>query len=140
VSQHFFEELLSNSIDESLSLLGESSKKAIYFHLEKSFNIKKQEIPLKIKSFAKAIENILGLGARFLEILIMKKLYEKIGLPVPLNQPRNFTFLEYVAAAKTAAHKLYEARNMELYGYGNYEDVMNIEVLETETPRRKRKG
>jgi hypothetical protein len=70
-----FEKLLLEAVDEGLSSLGETSKIAIYFHLKKSFNIKKKEIPYKIEAFAKGIEKIFGLGANFLEILIMKQLY-----------------------------------------------------------------
>lgn len=80
--------------------MGEPSKYAIYFHLEKSFNIEKTEIPHKIKDFADALEKIFGMGAGFLEILIMKRLYEKTGRIVKLHVSEDFTFLEYVAATK----------------------------------------
>jgi hypothetical protein len=87
-------------VDEGLSSLGETSKEAIYFHLEKSFNIKKQEIPKKIKSFARAIEKIFGLGANFLEILIMRQLYERIGGIFECCESTDLAFTEYVTAAK----------------------------------------
>lgn len=95
-----FDKLLLEAIDEGLSSIGESSKQAIYFHLEKSFNVKKHEIPYKIEDFARAIEKIFGLGADFLEILIMKNPYEKVGRTVHLLEPKDFVFTEYVAAAK----------------------------------------
>lgn len=60
MSKRDFEKLLLEAVDEGLSSLGEPSKQAIYFHLEKGFNIKKQEIPYKITTFAKAVEKILG--------------------------------------------------------------------------------
>lgn len=95
-----FEKLLLEAVDEGLSSLGVSSKEAIYFHLEKSFNVKKEEIPYNIKAFARAIEKIFGLGANFLEILIMKRLYEKIGGIFEWNEPTEFAFMEYVTAAR----------------------------------------
>ena len=95
-----FIKLLREAVDEGLSSLGENSKQAIYFHLEKSFNVKKQEIPYKIEAFANAIEKIFGLGANFLEILIMKKLYEKIGQTFKMHGSENLKFTKYVAAAK----------------------------------------
>ncbi len=96
-----FEKLLLEAVDEGLSSLGNSSKQAIYYHLKKSFNIKKQEIPYNIDVFASAIEKIFGLGAKFLEILIMKRLYEKVGRSFKWHASKDdFTFTEYVAFAK----------------------------------------
>ena len=94
-----FERLLLEAVDEQLTSLGESSKQALYFHLERGFNIKKQEIPQKPEAFVDAMERIFGQGADYLEILIMKRLHSKIGLDVRLSAP-NLTFIEYVAAAK----------------------------------------
>jgi hypothetical protein len=95
-----FDKLLLEAVDEGLSSLGESPKQAIYFHLEKRFNVKKQEIPYKIEAFADGIEKIFGLGANFLKILIMKRLYEKIGVVFEWHESADFTFIEYVAMAK----------------------------------------
>ena len=93
-----FEKLLLEAVDEQLASLGESSKQALYFHLERGFNIKKQEIPKKTDAFVDAMEKIFGQGANYLEILIMKRLHWKIGLDVRLSNS-NLTFTEYVEAA-----------------------------------------
>ena len=93
-----FEKLLLEAVDEQLASLGESSKQALYFHLERGFNIRKQEIPKKTEAFVGAMEKIFGQGADYLEILIMKRLHSKIGLDVRLGNP-NLTFAEYVEAA-----------------------------------------
>jgi len=74
-----FRSLLLEAVDEALSSLGDSVKQAIYFHLEETFEINKQEIPDKIEEFTNAIEEIFGLGAKLLEIRIMKSFYEKDG-------------------------------------------------------------
>lgn len=95
-----FEKLLLDAVDEGLSSLGKSSRKAIYFHLEKDFNIKKKEIPCKIEVFEDSIEKIFGAGADFLEILIMKRLHEKVGGTLELYESIDFTFSEYVTVAK----------------------------------------
>ena len=95
-----FEKLLLEAVDECLSSLGESSKQAIYFHLEKGFNIKKQEIPRKIEAFALAMEQLFGTGANFLEALFLKTLYEKTGLTNKENSVKGLTFTETVAAVK----------------------------------------
>jgi len=95
-----FEKLLLEAVDEGLSSLGDSSKEAIYFHLDKSFNIKKEQIPGKIEAFAEAIENIFGIGANFLEIVIMKQLYRKVGGTFEWNDAAKLAFTEYVTATK----------------------------------------
>ena len=95
-----FDKLLLEAVDEGLSSLGESSKQAIYFHLAKSFNVRRSNIPSEIETFAKAIEKIFGLGANFLEVLIMKRLHEKTGGVFDWNESEKFVFAEYVMAAK----------------------------------------
>ncbi len=75
-----FNEILLAAIDEALSSLGENATAAIYFHLEKTFNIKRLEIPQKISDFSDTLERIFGLGARTLEILCMEKLYSKVNV------------------------------------------------------------
>ena len=101
-----FEKLLLEAVDEALSSLGDSSKQAIYFHLEKTFEINKQDIPYKIEEFANAIEKIFGLGAKFLEIQIMKRLYEKVGPVFKYFPERDLVFTEYVAAARLSLQKV----------------------------------
>ena len=95
-----FEKLLTESIDDALASLGESSKQSIYFHLENEFKIAKKDIPHRLEDFADGLEKIFGLGAQFLEILIMKKLYEKSGQPLKWNQNKELRFIEYVETAK----------------------------------------
>jgi len=99
-----FEQILLEAVDEQLTSLGESSKQALYFHLERGFNIKKHEIPQKTEAFVSAMEKIFGQGANYLEILIMKRLHEKIGYKVRSSSP-NLTFVKYVEAAKRSYYE-----------------------------------
>ena len=78
-----FEEILLEAVDEALASLGDSAKQSIYYHLEKIF----------------------GIGARFLEILIMKKLYDRIGKPLEWNERKEFVFVNYVEAARQSFKK-----------------------------------
>jgi hypothetical protein len=80
-----FDFMLLEAIDEALSALGESVKKSVYFHLEISYNIQRNEIPNKIAEFSDSLDKMFGLGARYLEILIIKKFYPKIQ--VTFNWP-----------------------------------------------------
>lgn len=101
-----FKRLLLEAIDEGLSSLGDSSEQAIYFYLEKTYAIKKQDIPNKIEEFTDAIRKIFGQGAKFLEIQILKHLYEKVGHDFRyFPEKDNLLFTEYIEAACAHVHK-----------------------------------
>jgi hypothetical protein len=95
-----FDKLLLEAVDEALTSLGDSARQAIYFHLEDQFKITKKEIPYHLEDFTGGLEKIFGLGARFIEILIMKNLYGKIGQPLKWDESKELSFVEYVTAAK----------------------------------------
>ena len=98
-----FEKLLLEAVDEGLSSLGDSPKQAVYFYLEKTFKIKKMDIPDKIDEFTNAIEKIFGHGAKHLEIQIMKRLYEKIGRTFKyFPEKDDLLFTEYMEACMHA--------------------------------------
>lgn len=105
-----FDKLLMEAVDEGLSALGESSKQAIYFHLEKGFNVAKEEIPDKVEVFVVSIEKIFGLGANFLEILIRQRLYQILDGRLEWNGTENLTFAEYVAVVR---RRFFEKRARE---------------------------
>jgi len=101
VPKNSFERLLLKAIDEGLSSLGDSPKRAVYYYIEKKFDIKKNEIPRRVEEFVDALEKIFGLGAKFLEILIIKRLSEEVGQIFEWNeQQTDLIFTEYVAAAR----------------------------------------
>jgi DNA-binding FrmR family transcriptional regulator len=100
-----FEQILIAAIDEALSSLGENVKTSIYYHLEESFKVKRQDIPQKIDDFIEALERIFGPGARHIEILFIQSLHAKIGVtckwpthesPLRTWVVPEMTFQEYV--------------------------------------------
>ena len=100
-----FEQILLNSIDETLSALGENAKTSINFHQEEKFMITRQDIPYIVEDFSDAIEQIFELDARHLEILFMKNLHAKLevtckwptyGWPLSKWIVPEMTFQEYV--------------------------------------------
>jgi hypothetical protein len=95
-----FEKLLVEAIDEGLSSLGESPKQAILFHLENTFNIKKQEISNNIEAFDDSLKKLFGPGADFLEKLILKKLGEKADSVFKGHPPKEVGFTETIIAVK----------------------------------------
>jgi hypothetical protein len=98
-----FDKILLKAIDEAFSILGESTKTAIYYYLEKTYKIKKQDIPNKIEKFTEAIEKLLGTGAKIVEIRIMKIMYRKARCDLKhCRQYEDLEFTGYIAAIKLA--------------------------------------
>ena len=95
-----FEKFLLEAVDEALASLGDSARQSIYFHLEDKFDITKNEIPQRVEDFADGLQKIFGAGAQFLKILIMRKLYEKIGKTLEWDKNKELMFVEYVASVK----------------------------------------
>jgi hypothetical protein len=100
LTRKVFDKLLLEAVDEALASLGDSAKQAIYFHLEDKFKIARNEIPQRVKDFVHGLEKIFGMGARFLEILIMKQLHERIGGPLEWDESKELVLVEYVTATR----------------------------------------
>lgn len=96
--QSNFRKTLLEAVEEGLSSLGDSPKQAIFFHLENSFEVSKDKIPANLPKFEKALKKIFGPGVPYLEKLIVKRLYEKLGLE--FQKVEDWDFLEYVDNAK----------------------------------------
>lgn len=95
-----FSEILLESIDRAFLTLGENAKSSLYFHLETKFAISRQDIPDRINDFSDALEQIFGLGARQIEILIMKYLNQRVDCTYEWVGPKwlvpDLTFTKYV--------------------------------------------
>ena len=85
LAQQKFNECLIQAVDEALTSLGEPVKNTVYFQLETSFNIPKNQIPDQIEEFTNIMHKIFGLGASRLEIKFMKNLHSKIKVSVETN-------------------------------------------------------
>lgn len=113
-----FEEILQDAIDEAFAILGEKVKASIYFNLEHKFLIPKKVIPSRIEEFSDALERIFGLGARYLEVLIMKNLYEKINCSYKWEGPKwlvpDLTFEKYVELLRISYESEKEIGNIEV--------------------------
>jgi hypothetical protein len=78
--QDHFAKVLLAAIDEGLSSLGDSPRQAILYHLEASFQLKKNDIPKNLTGFKQALERIFGAGAPYIEKIIAQSFYAKLGL------------------------------------------------------------
>lgn len=94
-----FDKLLQSAVDDALTTLGESVKQAIYFHIEARFHVSKNNVSENLEDFQVGLEKIFGAGARFIEILIMKKLHSRIGLPLEIEDDE-LEFVKYVSAVE----------------------------------------
>jgi hypothetical protein len=94
-----FDTLLLQVIDETLNSLGKSVGQSIYFHIENTLSVARTEIPQNLKKFQEGLEKIFGAGAQFIEVLIMKNLYIRIGDSWAMER-QQLEFIEYVDAAK----------------------------------------
>ena len=114
-----FETVLLKAIDDAFSTLGENVKTSIYFHLEHRFFIPKQDIPYRIEDFSDALEQIFGMAAKPLEILIMKKLNEEIICFYEWAGPRwlvpDLTFNEYVELLRLCYEEKRKTGELEVW-------------------------
>jgi hypothetical protein len=78
--QEKFNRVLLDAIEGGLSSLGNSQREAIFYHLKASFRLKKENIPLNLSEFHQALEEIFGPGSPYLEKVIVRCLYERLGL------------------------------------------------------------
>jgi hypothetical protein len=88
--QNNFPKILLAAIEEGLSSLGDSPRDAIFYHLESSFQLKKEDIPSNLTEFKQALERIFGPGAPYLEKAITKSLYAKLGLDFEDERTNDF--------------------------------------------------
>lgn len=90
--------ILLEAVDEGISSLGDSPKQSIFFYLKTSFKMTKEKIPANLTKFTEAIESIFGPGASYLEKLIVRRFYEKLGLEY--EEAENWNFIEYIDNAE----------------------------------------
>jgi hypothetical protein len=75
--EELFEITLIEAVDEGFSIFGHSSKETIYRHLQKAYRIQKNDIPRRIDRLSEALYRSFGLGAKIIEMRIIKALHEK---------------------------------------------------------------
>jgi hypothetical protein len=92
-------EVLVEAVDQGLMVPGEIVRTAIYERLERSYQIKREQIPDKVETFHSALQQLLGTGAsKVTEKLIAKNLCNRLGLNFP--QHDGWTLVDYVNHAK----------------------------------------
>lgn len=84
--------------DEGLLVPGEMVRAAIYERLERSYQVKRGEIPEKLETFQLGLAGLLGKGVKVMGKLIAKNLYSRLGLNFTAYE--NWILVDYVNHAK----------------------------------------
>jgi hypothetical protein len=92
------EKILLEAVDEGLLVPGEIVRAAIYERLERSYQLKRGEIPEKLETFHLALEDLLGAGGKVMEKFIAKSLYRRLELS--FTEHDGWTLVDYVNHAK----------------------------------------
>jgi len=93
-----FKKTLLRAVDSGLLLLGETPRKAIFYHLNEKFQLERENILEKLEEFTQALNAIFGSGAELIEKFIVKELYH--GLKLHFEKKMNFGFADYVRQAE----------------------------------------
>lgn len=93
-----FDKNLLEAVDCGLLSLGENPRKAIYFHMKRSFQLQRESIPKETDEFSRALNTIFGPGAEIIEKYILKELYQRLELS--FEEKEGFTFVDYVREAE----------------------------------------
>ena len=93
-----FSQLVLQVIDDSLSVLGDEPKKAIYQYLFTIHALPKEDIPSRTDDFVSGMKKALGTASTVIERLILKKLYQRIGST--FRESQGLEFGDYVEEAK----------------------------------------
>lgn len=95
-----FNDEVKRAIDETIStVLGEQVLKALYEHLKKQYDVTSDEIPYRLDTFSKTLEDTFGVkGALTLSRVIARRVYARIDLQfVELG---NYNLQDYLQDAK----------------------------------------
>lgn len=85
-----FRQVFFEAVDEGLLVLGESGRNAVYFHLQKLYSLRREDISSKPEAFMESLRKIFGVGAEVIERAILKSLYRKLGLNYKEKEQYNF--------------------------------------------------
>jgi len=102
-TKNLFRRALLEAVDDGLLTLGESGRKAIYFHLQSLYSLKREDIPEHLEAFVESLRKIFGLGAEVIEKAVIKSLYNKLGLKY--EEKENVSFLAYLKEAEQNAER-----------------------------------
>ncbi len=93
-----FPQILLESIDEGLSVLGNEPREAVYQFLRTICSLSREDIPDHVPEFAAGLKRALGGASKVIERLILRRLFEKTGSS--FREVPDTDFNDYVLDAK----------------------------------------
>ena len=96
-----FDELLLDSIEETLQLLFGKGATFIIENIEKNSGVGSRELSKRPALLSNGLERIMGRAARNIERLIVKDITSKLGVDVPHSETESFA--DVVATVKARA-------------------------------------
>jgi hypothetical protein len=98
-----FDKTLLEAVDRALLTFGESPREAIYYHLNKSFRLQRENIPEDADKFSQALNTIFGPGATVIKKLIVKNLYSKLNMN--FEEKPSFEIVDCISLAREIARR-----------------------------------
>lgn len=93
-----FNQLLLEAIDDSLSVLGEEPKGALYQYLATMHSLNREDIPDKLDEFSGGLKKALGGASSVIQRIILRKLFQKLGSN--FREAPELEFVDHVKDAK----------------------------------------
>lgn len=82
--------IILEAIDETLSILGDKGKEAIYYFFEREYLLGKQDIPSNLRKFHDCLQKVFGIGANVLEKHILSVLKNRTGIEPETDSEMDF--------------------------------------------------
>ena len=92
-------ESLLCSVDDAFLVVGKIVRAALYERLERTYQIKREDIPEMLEDLHSALQALLGASCPVIERLIAKNLHNHLGLN--FKQVAGWTLADYVKHART---------------------------------------
>ena len=92
------DETLLQAVDDGLLVLGQGLRMAIYKRIESTYQVRREDIPDKLLTFHRALQDLLGSGAKMMERLIARDLYSRLGLD--FIEHDDWTLIDFMHYAK----------------------------------------
>lgn len=81
MAQESFDDKVLECVENGMAQIGESSARAILWHIEKDNHLPPKEIASNPKRFIASLEKILGPGATIVEKMIVRQIVSKFKIP-----------------------------------------------------------
>ncbi len=97
------DQVLLESIDSALEVLGTAVKESLMLYLMNEHSISRQEIPKDVEQFTLALRHLLGYGSKVIEKMVIRNLVEKCRIPRADVEGKSLAYIIQVAAQNDVA-------------------------------------